>query len=391
MIEPKKNSYVTKSEKLLKARYELNELAIKLIAILYSNVKRGDEIGKDYEIKVADIAKLMNKDYGEFYNELKNATEELMSNPVFIEDKEKKEWIAFNWISDAQYKNGIIVFSIAKRLKPFVLELQSRFVKYKLENILPLRSKYVIRFYEILKDKFGEKTFKNNKREIEYIESLSNLRNYLGIPKSYQYSSHIKKLILEKAKVELEKHTDISFSYEEIKTGRKVTHLKFYITEKQKENKELHSENRVQKKKSDFKSWRKDILSKGDIILKLENQTFEIKEGLLAKNGDILNKEEAWKTWKFLFKNKDHVLLLNKDELKKEIKEDIKKRIFNSFKNKLFKAIPIQNNGEWEYINAELINIKEFNNENDFVAIFKSGEKTFAKRTSVNQLNNFLK
>lgn len=391
MIEPKKDSYVTKSEKLLKARYELNELAIKLIAILYSNVKRSDEIGKDYEIRVADIANLMNKDYGEFYNELKDATEELMSNPVFIEDKEKKEWIAFNWISDAQYKNGVIVFSIAKRLKPFVLELQSRFVKYRLENILPLRSKYVIRLYEILKDKFGEKTFKNGKKEIEYIESLSNLRNYLGIPKSYQYSSHIKKLIIEKAKVELKKHTDISFSYEEIKTGRKVTHLKFYITKKQKENKKLHSENRVQKKKSDFKSWRKDILSKGDIILKLENQTFEIKEGLLAKNGDILDKEEAWKTWKFLFKNKDNVLLLNKDELKKEIKEDIKKRIFNAFKNKLFKAIPIQNNGEWEYINAELINIKEFNNENDFVAIFKSGEKTFAKRTGVNQLNNFLK
>jgi len=51
----------------------------------------------------------------------------------------------------------------------------------------------------------------------------------LEIPKSYQYSSHIKKLILEKAKEQFEKYTDILMEYEEIKTGRKVTHLKFII------------------------------------------------------------------------------------------------------------------------------------------------------------------
>jgi hypothetical protein len=71
--------------------------------------------------------------------------------------------------------------------------------------------------------RYGNKT--------EKLISLKELREILEIPRSYQYgnSSGIKKRILEKAKKELEEHTDIIFEYEEIKTGRKVTHLKFII------------------------------------------------------------------------------------------------------------------------------------------------------------------
>ena len=90
LIVPSKDMEVKKSEVLLKARYQLGELAIKLVSIVYSNVKRSDEIGKDYQIKVSDIAKLMNKNYGEMYNLLKEATDELLENPIKIENKEKK-------------------------------------------------------------------------------------------------------------------------------------------------------------------------------------------------------------------------------------------------------------------------------------------------------------
>ncbi|MEO1923354.1 MAG: replication initiation protein [Nautiliaceae bacterium] len=242
LIEPSEKNYVTKSEKLLKARYELSEVAIKLIAIFYSNIKRSDEIGKDYEIRVADIAKLLNKNYGELYNEIKEAVEELMSNPVFIPDDDNpKNYTAFNWIADARYKDGIIAFTISKRLKPYVLGLQEKFLKYRLENILPLRSKYVIKLYEILKDIYNKKDRYGNKAE--KILKISEFREILEIPKSYQYSSHIKKLILEKAKRDFIENTDILFEFEELKTGRKITHLKFIIKPNPKK---LQTDNRLQ-------------------------------------------------------------------------------------------------------------------------------------------------
>jgi plasmid replication initiation protein len=230
LIIPDKNMAVRKSESLLNARYQLGELALKLVSIIYSNVKRNDEVGKDYQIRVEDIAKLMNKNYGNIYIYLKNAINEMLRNPLEIEitkENGKKVLDAFNWIADAHYENGVVSFTISKRLKPYILELQQKFVKYRLENILNLKGVYVIRLYEILKDFLNQETRHNKKAEKIY--SLDEFREMLQIPKSYQYSSHIKKLILEKSKTEFAEHTDIIFEYEEIKTGRKVTHLKFYI------------------------------------------------------------------------------------------------------------------------------------------------------------------
>jgi plasmid replication initiation protein len=274
------------------------------------------------------------------------------------------------------------------------LDLQQRFLKYKLENILPLKSKYVIRLYEILKDwlelnnRYGNKT--------EKIVSVKEFRNMLEIPRSYQYSSHIKKLILKKAQNEFETYTDIVFDFEEIKSGRKITHLKFLIKPnpkkmKPKSKSTLQTKIGMRYKKDDFKTWRKEILNKKDLILKINNQIFEIQDGLLAKNGQLLDKEEAWKTWRFLFKNRDKISLLNRNELEKERIEQIKSDILKAFKNKLLKAIPVKINGQVEYINAYLVGIKDFENLDKFIAILKSGERFFEMRVSLNELNNFVK
>jgi plasmid replication initiation protein len=246
--------------------------------------------------------------------------------------------------------------------------------------------------YEILKDwlelnnRYGNKT--------EKIVSVKEFRNMLEIPRSYQYSSHIKKLILKKAQSEFETYTDIVFDFEEIKSGRKITHLKFLIKpnpKKVKPKPKLQTQTGMNYKKDDFKTWRKRLLKKEDVILKIDNQIFEIQDGLLAKEGQLLDKEKAWKAWKFLFKNRDKVSLLNRDELEKERIEQIKSDILKAFKDKLLKAIPVRINGEVEYINAYIIGIKDFENLDKFTVILKSGKKFFEMRTSLNDLNNFLK
>jgi len=277
MIELKKDYLITKSEKLLRARYQLGELALKLISIIYSNVRRSDEIGKDYQIKVTDISKLMNKNYGEMYNLLKQATNEMLENPVKIESKEEKKWVAFNWISDALYEDGVITFTISKRLKPYILDLQEKFLKYRLENILNLRGTYVIRLYEILKDRYNEKS--RYSKKTEYTIAIRNLREMLEIPKSYQYSSGIKKRILEKAKQQFLEHTDITFEYEEIKTGRKITHIKFII-KNNKKNADLQEKNILQNpQQQQQKNIRKSTTNQ------------EIRDKKATTDVDVLDKE----------------------------------------------------------------------------------------------------
>ena len=350
LIKAKKESYVTKSEKLLKARYELNEVAIKLIAILYSNVKRSDEIGKDYEMRVEDISKLLNKDYGELYNEIKKAVEELMSNPVFIPDDDNpKNYVAFNWISDAKYKNGTITFTISKQLKPFILDLQEKFLKYKLENILPLRSVYVIRLYEILKDWYEKSKRYGNKAE--KIIELKELREMLEIPKSYRFTD-IKRQIIVKTQKELKTHTDIIFDFEEIKTGRKITHIKFIIQGNSKKiiskNSQNVEENNIvieeKPKPTDFKNLKfkefKQVLVDnyaGYYLGEYENKSITLSEsGYIELNGKRVGADESFDVWEELFINRANLQPKSKEEFE-EIKKAKEEEEKNNYLEKLRK------------------------------------------------------
>ena len=228
LIQTNGNLEVKKSEAIVKARYKLSPLAIKFISVIISNLKRSDDINEEYILKVKDFRELTGQKTKRIYELIDEALNDLLKNPLTIPlGDEKNSILKANWVSGAVYNEGEVKFMIYPKLRPFLLEVKEKFLKYKLENILPLKSSYVIRLYEILKDWLELNSRYGNKAE--KIISLDEFREILEIPRSYQYSSHIKKLILEKAKKEFEKHTDILFEYEEIKSGRKVTHLKFLI------------------------------------------------------------------------------------------------------------------------------------------------------------------
>jgi len=347
MIVPAKTNEVRKSEALLKARHELGELAIKLISIIYSNVKRSDEPGKEYHIRVSDIADLLNVKYGEIYNKLKESVSEMLQSPVLIEDENTKEWVAFNWISDAIYKDGVITFSISKRLKPYILDLQNNFLKYKLENILQLKGTYTIRLYEILKDeleinsRYGKKS--------EKIISLSDFREQLQIPKSYQYgnSSGIKKRIIEKSQIQFAKYTDITFDYEEIKTGRKVTHLKFIIkpnTKKLKDSSNKYEnyfksrKNFVSLLRENYKGHEKTFgyktVNGSNYWLKIDNKGLVYGVGKDVIEFNAVKSAEIYDLWLKIAQNSElyQQLIINKECIR-NLDNDIRTHLFNEVKN----------------------------------------------------------
>lgn len=74
-------------------------------------------------------------------------------------------------------------------------------------------------------------------REIEVLM----LKEYLQIGEQYAKYSHFKEKVINIVHNEINKNTDISFTFEEIKKGRKVDKIKFYITANKKENEEKNS------------------------------------------------------------------------------------------------------------------------------------------------------
>ena len=228
LIEVNGDLEVKKADVIVRARYKLNPLSLKFITTLIAGLKRSDDINEEYVLKVKDFKELTGQKTKRIYELIDEALNDLLKNPLTIPlGDEKNSILKANWVSGAVYNEGEVRFMIYPKLRPFLLEVKEKFLKYKLENILPLKSSYVIRLYEILKDWFELNNRYGNKTE--KIISVDEFREMLEIPRSYQYSSHIKKLILKKAQSEFETYTDIVFDFEEIKSGRKITHLKFLI------------------------------------------------------------------------------------------------------------------------------------------------------------------
>jgi len=230
-IEKNKNNLVVKHKDLIwEARYRLSELGLKVVAILISMIKINDEDFKEYHLRINDLKELIHSDSKKVYEYVDIMTNELMSNPFKIGDEK------FNWVYYAKYHRGenYVILKIAPELKTHLLKIKEKFVKYNIINILPLKSAYVIRLYELLKSELSEYTYYNKSKSLIFELNISWLREHFQIPKSYQYSSHIKKLIIDKAQKQFKEKTDITFTYKEQKIGRKVDRLIITVKENSK-------------------------------------------------------------------------------------------------------------------------------------------------------------
>lgn len=239
IVKPKPTNTVRKAEALLRARYSLSELAIKLITTIIAMISKDDADFKLYVIKVQDFKELMNSNNkigGSAYKQLKDACDELLNRKIEFDDGSEVGFMLTRWIASAEYfaGTGEIELEISQKLRPLLLQLkEGNYLNYELKNILPLKSAYVIRLYEMLKHEYNKVLkYKPNTTAVVHEVVIEDLRKEWGIPDSYQYSSGIKLRIFDKAIEQFEQHTDIKITYKESrKIGKKVLAIEFTIRE----------------------------------------------------------------------------------------------------------------------------------------------------------------
>ena len=216
-----KKQVVKKDNALIESRCNLTLNQQKLVLTVIAQIKREDDDFKKYFISIRDFKELMDLKSTAIYSKIKQAAKDLRAKPLEIPLSENKI-LYTGWFSSILVDNeGEVGFRFDPDLKPYLLQLQSRFTTYQLKNILFLKSKYSIRVYELLKQ------YENLKhRRFE----LSELRELLFVkPTIYPVFSSFKKRVLEPAEKDINKNTDISISYSTVKTGRKVTGIMFSI------------------------------------------------------------------------------------------------------------------------------------------------------------------
>ncbi|PEF61886.1 replication initiation protein [Bacillus cereus] len=226
----KENNIVSKSNTLIEANSRLNLVEQKMLLCLASNIEPNDRDFKTYTFPIKQFHDLLGLSGSTKYTELSKITKELLSK--VIEIRTGDELIQVSWLSSAIYNRnkGTIDMRFDPLLKPFLLELSSKFTSYRLANVVKLKSTYAIRIYELLKQYEDLK---------ERIVSLENLRYYLDAMNVYPKYANFKQRVLKPSQKELEQKTDISFEFEEIKLSRKIQKIRFIIHSQKKKGNDL--------------------------------------------------------------------------------------------------------------------------------------------------------
>ena len=234
MDNRKNNTLVTKGNDLINARYKLSPTENKLYLLAIAQIEPNDKDFQRYVVPVKKFIKMTGTSSKNVYEQIREVSESLVSRRLEI-PREGGGFLHVGFVSSAEYKpkKGCVEILIDPKLKPYLLDLKQRFTIYDIRSVLGMRSQFSIRIYELLKsfELIGERQFE-----------LMQFREMLGIePEKYKKYGMFKKRVLDPAEEELrwnfenpEKKCDIWFSYDEIKTGRKVTSIKFYIHNKKR-------------------------------------------------------------------------------------------------------------------------------------------------------------
>ena len=213
---------VSKSNCLVEASYRLNISEQRVLALLVAQIHPDDEDFKPYRFKAADLQSLAESSNKDEHQRLRAMVTGLAEKSVHIR-RPHGGWLVAPWLSSAEYfaGEGTVELCFDPKLKPYLLQLQSRFTSYKLRNIVKLRSRYSVRIYELLKqyEALGKRSF-----------ALDDLRKTLGLTEGeFATWKDFRRNVIELAERELPKKTDLGFSYVARKKGRAVASVDFTI------------------------------------------------------------------------------------------------------------------------------------------------------------------
>lgn len=263
----KDGAVVRKSNALIEARYRLTLAEQRIILMLASTVRETDKDFKPYRFTVKELVRLTGSDSKSAYKEIHEIIRQLVHRVVRIEN-EDGNYTLTHWVGSASYFRGEGAFelSFSPKLKPHLLELASCYKQYQLNYALQLKSKYSVRMYELLKqyENIGKRTFE-----------LQKLRAALGLKEEeYKTTTYFKDRILETAKKELPKCTDLKFTYRRIMKQRCVWGYEFSI--KANEDKKPKKSSPIQETKNSAIRFGLESIAPTDAEL-IELNTLEAK------------------------------------------------------------------------------------------------------------------
>jgi len=265
-----------------------------------------------------------DQNYSRLKNELEVLNRTQIRYNILKKNRKSKVFGAFTLISEFQYERGIITYSFPLKIRDMILN-PKMFGKINLVVIKSLRSRYSIALYELAEDYLNAQIPKM---------TIEIFRDLMGLEEGQYYKfSMFKKYVIDVAVNEINDRENINFTitYELEKIGQKITHIKFIVHKKE-------NTHQTGEKEKNFYRWKNLIVKKYKEQPLCNNLTelnylkwtlfFIDKNGFIGRDVEgkrtILEKEESFKIWEFLFENPkklEIVPLTQLDILRKDFRE----------------------------------------------------------------------
>ena len=275
-----------KSNALIKAKYDFTVSQNRVLQKAFYEIQKNKiNVAK---ITLQELKSLIKfKDYSTVEG-IKRFLENLKENEI-MHIKDNGEWLKVQVISGYKYNPTTKIFKI--EIPMLLLQLiheytQTGFTPTNVTKYIGLGATNAQRLYELLRMWTGNKTI------IEY--SVDEIKEYLMLQNKYKVFNNFRVRVIESAVKDLrEKELLDIYNVEYVKTGRKVTSIKFYV-------KDLEPRTYKFETKKDFDKPKKEVSGFANFTQRKYDYD-KLEKQLLGWADDEEDYEERWR-WLFLFR-----------------------------------------------------------------------------------------
>jgi plasmid replication initiation protein len=203
----------------------LAEKRVMMFAVAKLDVFKVDGGVADGRVKLTaqEYASLFGVDNDTAYNQLKSASDALFERSIQWFEKGANGGVSerVRWVSSAKYNKGAgsVTLRFTPEVRPHLVGLRLKFTTYKLAQASSLRSLYSWRLLELISQNKGL-----GFRQID----LEEFHHAMETPKGYKANfKDLRQRVIEPAIKELCTKDGWVIDWQPLKTGRKVTGLRF--------------------------------------------------------------------------------------------------------------------------------------------------------------------
>ena len=188
----------------------------KLMLHIFAMIKPSDTELPRYEMSIYEFLKLCGVDphNGSMYAQVRNNIDAIANAKVqWIRLAGTQKITMFRWLSGATIDEGTgkIVLTLDQALKPHLIQLKEFYTTMNITYTLPMKSQYSLNIYELCKSYQNLYLTKKQKGE-PLVWNIETLKKQVDCNAANW--AHVRRTVLDKAKSEINGHTDIYFDYE---------------------------------------------------------------------------------------------------------------------------------------------------------------------------------